>query len=107
MFFQKCIIDDVIANLSRIVNLPSAFIDGDIELLKAIFDDKIHEPYRYKLIEHSLDVKAYFKDYAVAISGAGSSLLVIGDKVIELDKIYDFKIVKVIVDNNGVEIYEC
>ena len=23
------------------------------------------------------------------------------------DKIYDFKIVKVIVDNNGVEIYEC
>ena len=34
-------------------------------------------------------------------------LLVIGDKVIELDKIYGFKIVKVIVDNNGVEIYEC
>ena len=26
---------------------------------------------------------------------------------LELDKIYDFKIVKVIVDNNGVEIYEC
>ena len=102
--YNRC---DVIANLSRIVNLPSAFIDGDIELLKAIFDDKIHEPYRYKLIEHSLDVKTYFKDYAVAISGAGSSLLVIGDKVIELDKIYDFKIVKVIVDNNGVEIYEC
>lgn len=102
--YNRC---DVIANLSRIVNLPSAFIDGDIELLKAIFDDKIHEPYRYKIIEHSLDVKTYFKDYAVAISGAGSSLLVIGDKVIELDKIYDFKIVKVIVDNNGVEIYEC
>lgn len=102
--YNRC---DVIANLSRIVNLPSAFIDGDIELLKVIFDDKIHEPYRYKLIEHSLDVKAYFKDYAVSISGAGSSLLVIGDKVIELDKIYDFKIVKVIVDNNGVEIYEC
>lgn len=98
---------DVVANLSRIVNLPSAFIDGDMKLIKVIFDDKIHEPYRYKLICHSLDVKAYFKDYAVAISGAGSSLLVIGTKDIEINKIYDFKIVKVTVDNNGVEIYEC
>lgn len=98
---------DVVANLSRIVNLPIAFIDGDLKLLKVIFDDKIHEPYRYKLIDHSLDVKAYFKDYAVAISGAGSSLLVIGNKDIELKEIYEFKIVKVTVDNNGVEIYEC
>lgn len=99
--------EDVVANLSRIVNLPSAFIDGDIELIKAIFDDKIHEPYRYKLIEHSLDVKKYFNEYAVSISGAGSSLLVIGVKDINIKEIYDFKIRKVLVDNNGVEIYEC
>ena len=98
---------DVVSNLSRIVNLPAAFIEGDIKLIRAIFDDKIHEPYRYKLIEHSLDVKAYFKDCAVAISGAGSSLLVISDKDIELEEIYGFKITKVLVDNDGVKIDEC
>ena len=99
--------DDVVHNLSRIVHLPDAFSEGNLTLIKAIFNDRIHEPYRYDLIPNSQEVKEYFKDCALAISGAGSSLLLICDKLIVLKEIYGFKVINVLVDSVGCEIDEC
>ena len=42
---------DIVNNLSRIVNIPKAFREGNLELLKDLFNDKLHEPYRKKLIK--------------------------------------------------------
>lgn len=70
---------DIVWNMSRIVNLPKAFNDGDINLLKDLFDDRIHEPYRCKLIKKYNDVKKIIDKYdaAFAISGSGSCMLIV------------------------------
>ena len=93
---------DIVNNLSRIVNIPYAFKNGDINLLKELFNDKLHEPYRGKLIKDYENIKNDLKDLecAMAISGSGSSMLVITKKTdIVLDKLkkynYDIKIVGV------------
>jgi homoserine kinase len=71
---------DVTNNVSRVALLQSAFINGDVSKIKVIFEDKIHEPYRYPFIKGGLELKAMLENlgYAVAISGAGPSLLAIG-----------------------------
>ncbi len=97
---------DVVHNLSRIVNLPYAFENGDMELIKAVMNDKIHEPYRLELIKNAKAVKDHFKNGTVCISGAGSCLLLITDCDIKENKIYDFEIKKVEVDLEGVRAYE-
>ncbi len=75
---------DIVNNISRIVNIPRAFENGDLELIKMLFIDKIHEPYRKKLIACYEDVKSILSKYnaALAISGSGSTLLIIS---------YDYK----------------
>lgn len=72
----------VVNNLSRIINIPKAFEAGDLELIKDLFKDEIHEPYRKNLIADYSLVKAEFKDYASCISGSGSTILIISTKKI-------------------------
>lgn len=100
--------EDVINNISRICNLPYAFINGDISLIKKLFVDKIHEPYRYELINNALKVKEYFEkdEVALAISGAGPTLLAISKKELSLEELHGFKIIKLNVDKKGVTVYE-
>lgn len=80
---------DIVSNLSRIVNIPRAFNDGNISLLKDLFSDKLHEPYRSKLIPLYDKVKELLKDEecAFAISGSGSTMLVISYDTKPLEKI--------------------
>jgi len=70
---------DVVYNLSRIVNLPRAMENGDISLIQDLFDDRIHEPYRSKLIKEYAIAKdiADKNGLAFAISGSGSTLICI------------------------------
>ena len=70
---------DIVNNLSRIVNIPYAFKNGDVKLLKELFNDRVHEPYRGKLIANYDNIKNDLKDLncAFAISGSGSTMLVI------------------------------
>ena len=70
---------DIVSNLSRIVNIPRAFLDGDIKLIMDLFDDKLHEPYRGKLIEGFDEIKKLCnsKNVALCISGSGSTMLAI------------------------------
>ena len=41
---------DIVNNLSRVIQLPSAFAEGKLVELKRILKDKLHEPYRFKFI---------------------------------------------------------
>jgi len=70
---------DIVNNLSRIVNLPKAFNDGNVELIKDLFIDKLHEPYRKKLIKEYETIRKLCdkKDVAFSISGSGSTMLII------------------------------
>ena len=67
---------DAIFNISRTPLVIEALRSGDLDLLRKVMDDKIHQPYRLELI--SAGVKAYqvAKEFgAVALSGAGPSLI--------------------------------
>lgn len=92
---------DVVNNLSRIVNLPYAFSNGDIELLFNLFEDKIHEPYRGKLIDGYFEIKKICQEYRLpfAISGSGSTMLIISKDLEIIEKIkkfnYEIKILSV------------
>ncbi|MCR5350324.1 MAG: homoserine kinase [Acholeplasmatales bacterium] len=70
---------DIVNNLSRIVNIPKAFKDGDLKLIRHLFNDKLHEPYRSTLIKEYSDVKEICdkENVACCISGSGSTMLII------------------------------
>ena len=70
---------DIVNNLSRIVNIPRAFGDGDLKLINNLFDDRLHEPYRGKLIKGFDEIKKVCNsnDVALCISGSGSTMLAI------------------------------
>ncbi|RIA78285.1 homoserine kinase [Anaeroplasma bactoclasticum] len=80
---------DIVWNLSRIVNLPKAFMEGNIELLKDLFSDKLHEPYRSKLIPAYSDIKSIINKYnaAFAISGSGSTMLIVSKDLSFMDEL--------------------
>lgn len=69
-------------NLSRIINLPRAFENGNVNKLIDLFHDTLHEPYRGKLIKDYNDVKELANKYnlAFAISGSGSTMIAIYNK---------------------------
>lgn len=85
--------EEVVDNMSRIVNLPRAFERGDIELLRESVKDNLHEPYRkvlineYDLIKESADTN----DCVMVISGSGSALLIISNDVNKLDEVTKVK----------------
>lgn len=79
-------VQEVVHNLSRALNLSYAFENGDLEIIKDVFDDKIHQPYRLPLIKGGEEIKKLLEDngFAVAISGAGPTLLAVGKGELEL-----------------------
>ena len=47
---------DAVENLNRVALITSVFASGDFSLLRVLFDDKLHQPYRKKLIPQLDDV---------------------------------------------------
>ena len=88
--------NDVVHNMSRIILLPRAFREGRITLLRDLLDDKLHEPYRGKLIRGYNEIKeALRRRGAVScISGSGSTILIISNKEIEYS-FSDYKFIAV------------
>ena len=73
---------EAVFNLSRAALLPRAFADGDAELLRLALDDRLHQPYRFPLIEGADAAKKLANDcgaIALCISGAGSTLLCVAN----------------------------
>lgn len=102
-------ISDVVSNLSRIVNVPLALKDGNVELLKELFVDKIHEPYRGRLIPGYDLIKDVCskENVAFAISGSGSTMLVIAKDCSIVKKLEKFNYqIKVLKIGSGVVIEE-
>ncbi len=99
---------DVVWNISHSVNIPYAFEKGNVNLIYDLFDDKIHEPYRKKLINNYEKYKDIAKEnhLPLYISGSGSTMIVISndDKVELFDKFGDDVIL--LNKGNGVS-YSC
>lgn len=79
---KKVTREDAVYNIARSNLISRAIEKGDMEMLIGIFGDKLHEPYRKKLIK---DFDLYEKiarenKATIFISGAGSSMLIISSK---------------------------
>ncbi len=68
---------DVVHNISRAMLVTEAFRTGDLSLLGEVMTDKLHQPYRLKLIPGAEEAMHAMKSVsaAVALSGAGPSLI--------------------------------
>jgi homoserine kinase len=74
---------DAIYNISRAVIVTEAFRLGDLEMLGEAMTDKLHQPYRIPLIPGAQDAMDAMKRAgasAVALSGAGPSLIAFSSK---------------------------
>lgn len=73
-------LDEAVFNIQRTALLLSSLINGNLDFLKFATEDKIHQPYRMKLIENSDEIFhiAYeLGALAVFLSGAGPTIMCI------------------------------
>ena len=77
--------------LSHCLAMLNALSNGDIKQLNDAIDDRLHEPYRQKLISGFDEVKKIVKenDSVVYISGSGSTLIIISNSTNRRDKIIE------------------
>ncbi len=74
---------DAVHNLSRVALLPAAFASADQSLLKKVFDDRLHQPYRRTLIPgfDTAEQLAYEEGcLGFFLSGAGPTCLCLTDR---------------------------
>lgn len=72
--------EDAVFNISRVSMLILSLISGDEDNLKASLEDKIHEPYRLKLIPEIEEIEKIIKESNAIghyLSGAGSTIMLI------------------------------
>ncbi len=74
---------DAVENLNRVALITSIFAAGDYSLLRGLFDDRLHQPYRKKLIPMLDDViTAGVEAGALAgwLSGSGASIMCLAEQ---------------------------
>jgi homoserine kinase len=72
--------DDTVHNLNRAALISAAFASGDYDTLRGLFEDRVHQPYRERLIPQlSRVIRAGEKAGAIGgwLSGSGSSIICI------------------------------
>lgn len=105
-------IEDCVFNIARASLFSKALSKGDFNLLKGVNEDRIHEPYRRKLIEDFDEFEKLAKNNnaIINISGAGPSILITKEKNnkkinIEIDKklqeLVNWKALELLVDDFG------
>lgn len=105
--------ENAVYNMGRVPLLLKALKDGDEELLIMV-NDKLHEPYRKKLIKEYDKVNMIVKDNRLGyffISGSGSTCFLISKDNIEkdLESIFinnniNWKILPLSIDKNGASV---
>lgn len=73
--------EDAVFNLSRVALLVSGLKEGDWDLLKIALNDRLHQPYRARLIpgmEEAFKAAAEAGAYGAVLSGAGPTLIAFG-----------------------------
>ncbi|WP_062551525.1 threonine synthase [Peptoniphilus phoceensis] len=106
--------EDTVFNISRVSMLILSLISGNEENLKTALEDKIHEPYRLKLIPEIDEIEKIIADSPAIghyLSGAGSTIMVIlkssdrkSEKLIKnkLEKLStSYKVMPVEIDKRG------
>lgn len=74
---------DAVENLNRVALITSIFASGDYALLRGLFDDKLHQPYRKKLLPQLDDVIARGGEAGALggwLSGSGSSVICVTEQ---------------------------
>jgi homoserine kinase len=69
---------DAVENMNRVALMTSVFATGDFSLLRGLFDDKLHQPYRKKLIPQLDEVIAKGVEAGALggwLSGSGSGIM--------------------------------
>ncbi len=87
---------DVITNVSSAVLAIEALTEGNKDIIKAIMNDTIHEPYRQKLITDFDEVKQYALSLGVdsfIISGSGSTCLSISQNDLPITNYKNWKVI--------------
>ena len=118
---EQVSIQDAVFNAKHLAMLIEAVNTADTKLMKTALQDRLHQPYREKLVPGMHDIMEAFKHedgvLGCVLSGAGPSMLIISHKY-DLDKIkskvreiwepqsikVDIKTLKV--EPNGAEILE-
>lgn len=80
---RKISMKNAVHNISRAVLVTEAFRSGDLTLLGKAMNDKLHQPYRLRLIPGAIAAMEAAKETgasAVALSGAGPSLIAFSSK---------------------------
>ncbi|RMA97893.1 homoserine kinase [Hydrogenothermus marinus] len=114
---EKVSLEDAVFNVQRVSLLISSLVNKDFDLLKVAMNDRLHEPYRKKLIpnfdkvvENALNSGAV----GVSLSGAGSCMIAlakenfedIGKSMVEafneVDIKAEYKILEI--DKEGVQV---
>lgn len=101
--------EDIIYSLSRAAQLPKAIESGNIKWILECVKDKIHEPFRYPLIESGELIRDAILNLGgvVTISGSGPALLVISDdpnfadQLANLHFLFEWQIEKLTVESVG------
>lgn len=106
--------ENAVFNISRVSMLILSLISGNEENLKTALDDKIHEPYRLKLIPEIDEIEKIIAESPAIghyLSGAGSTIMVIlkssdrkSEKLIKnkLEKLSaSYKVMPVEIDKRG------
>lgn len=104
-------LSDVVNNIGRAMLIPKALNKGNIDLLYELMKDKIHEPYRFPLINNSDKFINYSKQNKIpfCLSGSGSCMLFITKESIKKDLEIldnDVKVKELKVSTKGGRIYE-
>lgn len=86
---KEVALKDAISNIACANLMCAGLKNGDINLIKGVGIDLIHEPYRKKLIEDYDSFKNILEKEKAAlfISGAGPTLLVISEKDFDINKL--------------------
>jgi homoserine kinase len=74
---------DAVENLNRVALLVATFASGDFSLLRGLFDDKLHQPYRKKLIPQLDEVIAKAVEAGALggwLSGSGSAIMCLAEQ---------------------------
>ncbi len=118
---QTVSLKDVVFNLSRISLLIASLFSGKDEFLKLGMEDRIHQPYRAKLIPGMEEIISGFQAIdgilGVALSGAGPAITSLylrdrEEKVLEKANIFlkglsgDYFLLPLEVDNQGAQIIQ-
>lgn len=114
---KKISLNDGVYNLSRATMTYLSLTNGHQDLLKTCMNDRLHQPYRKKLIAHYdtiVNQAINFGALNACISGAGPTILVINSvnnkqffeniKAFMNDKTPTWQLLKLTPDNKGVKI---